>query len=368
MDIQKPRKPFFPTTPTTRLTLLVAVIEAILVVALESAVGAMIIGDLRTQGKDPFNHNDGKGVPVYIFIFIFAMAWLTWAAWDGIRHQNTIQIIGFVLFNFCCLVYSIFQLFQLSVTEPTDVDTRRHIPLLVAIPVVIGLSAIAYLALAAKLYMEFGWKIYKRIGADVKMKEMYRAYQIFVMLVKVDVFFFFGFSVQFLVLVLEFRDVEFPLTIFALCSTVVVLGMSLYGIRKESRLIMGLFIGGLFLGMGYFIFKLVRMYSPSQSGKYANTRNFLTFFAAVSLSVLCLTIAQSIICYRNFDKGLKRFVDGSMSAANGKQKLPFFTLGRGRRDTNEAEGSDYAAGTLHHNDTQQAPNVEGNRNMTLVDD
>jgi hypothetical protein len=53
-----------------------------------------------------------------------------------------------------------------------------------------------------------GWKIYKKIGADWKMKQMYLHYQIFFMLLKMLLFFFLAFLVRFLVL-LDLSDPEF---------------------------------------------------------------------------------------------------------------------------------------------------------------
>ena len=59
---------------------------------------------------------------------------------------------------------------------------------------------------------------------------MYRAYQIFLMILKLDIFFFLAFSVQFLVLVLDVRDPEFALTIVALVVTVVAIAAAIYGV------------------------------------------------------------------------------------------------------------------------------------------
>lgn len=66
-----------------------------------------------------------------------------------------------------------------------------------------------------------------------------------------------------------------------------------------------LFFVGLAAGCAYFSFKIYRMCDDSQQDKYMYVREFLTFFASVSLTLVVLTIINTAICYLNFDKGLK---------------------------------------------------------------
>ena len=61
-------------------------------------------------------------------------------------------------------------------TTPTEVfikDTSDQNILkicLILAPVVIGVFQFVFMFLAYKLYIEFGWKIYKKIGADPHMR------------------------------------------------------------------------------------------------------------------------------------------------------------------------------------------------------
>lgn len=51
-----------------------------------------------------------------------------------------------------------------------------------AIPVIIGISSLIFVVLAWFLWREFGWQIYKTIGADRNLKRAHLQFQIFVCL------------------------------------------------------------------------------------------------------------------------------------------------------------------------------------------
>ncbi|KAI9293235.1 hypothetical protein K502DRAFT_338132, partial [Neoconidiobolus thromboides FSU 785] len=280
-------------------------------------------------------------INVYISIFIFSRIFQLILAFDAIKNKNTIQLIGLCIFNIGCFGYSIIQVTQLSNANNnqclnfTDNNTISDItfdfkaicPLLLSVCIILGLISPIYCYLTFKLYKEYGWEIYKKIGAHTEMKNMFLQYHILMLLLKVAFFFFMGFSLQFLVLILSATDYEFWLNILAFPVILLILVLAIYGIRYENKMLIASFIFGLMLSAVYFCYKLVRIYYPYQS-KYDNTRNGLTVFAVITLLLLLLTAYQTYVCYRNFNHGLSEHIKKSKKITYLNQS-PIRTLNLG---------------------------------------
>ena len=120
---------------------------------------------------------------------------------------------------------------------------------------------------------------------------------------KFDFFFFLGFIIQLVVIVTKTNDPEFALTIVTIPITIVILLSAAYFTRIENKagmIIVIILYHGAFV---YFLFKLVRIWTWEEY--YQAVQKSLTAFAVITILLIILTIANAIICMRNFGEGLK---------------------------------------------------------------
>lgn len=166
------------------------------------------------------------------------------------------------VFNATLLAYAVIQKSEIVPALPTSGTGISDISvnvLTTIIPIVIAVAECAYIALGWKIWREFGWKVYKRLGADRSIKRMYARYQIFICIMKFDVFFFIGFSVQLIALVLQIGDWERYVTIAALPFSFLVLANGMLAARYENTFMMGTFMLGCAGAMVYFVYKVRTM-------------------------------------------------------------------------------------------------------------
>jgi len=309
------------------------------------------------NGSGPQDYNNAKSITVYLIIFILAQIFQFYLVIDALWQQNTIQIIMHVIFVVACFAYSIIQYFQIGdllnpctvnvAFLPSSVNTidfnnqsecnagcqlfKLLVPFIAVNIAVLGALCFIYAILAFNLYLEFGWKIYKKIGAAPEMRAMYRGFHLFLMLLKLDVFFFTAFAIQFLYLVLLTTNSEFGLTIAAICMAIPVAFFAYFAVCRESFWMMCCWFIILIGVVAYFLFKIIRIYTYQQY-IYVGSGKFLTLFAALGLFVALLSILTSAYCWRNFDEGLKPYltlsetpsqrnsIDMSASDAKGRRQ------------------------------------------------
>ncbi|CAE7054883.1 unnamed protein product [Rhizoctonia solani] len=301
-----------------RLYLLAVTIESAIDVVIEGIIYLKMRDTLESIQKDPDSTTQEaddltvKRLPVYLGIFAFAHVYQFILAMFAVHQRNIMQFVFLGIFNMALLIYSIIQISEIKVKSDVVIqESSQQIvkALTTTIPCVISLAQIVYVGLAWKIYQEFGWKVYKLLGADRLVKKMYANYLFFECLIKFDGFFWVGFSVQYLALVLSPGNVEYYLTLAMTPGCFLVLLVGHLAARHENKWMMISFFLGCLCALIYFIYKLYRIWSLRTLTEYIGVFKSHSIFAAISIVFLLITFVSGLLVWNNFGKGLKKQMD-----------------------------------------------------------
>lgn len=181
---------------------LASLIMALSVMGLEGYIFARYELEIEHLDSLARTSTSSRAIPTYFTLFLFAEIFGLVLAWDSLRLKNTIQVIGLCIYHFALLIYAVIQIDQIKEALGPMLIQDRTVwgghsalslqPWLIVIPSLIGVSTLVMSYYAYRLYEEFGWTIYKHIGADLAMRRRYMAFQIFIALLKFDFIFFVG--------------------------------------------------------------------------------------------------------------------------------------------------------------------------------
>ncbi|KAG9103079.1 hypothetical protein FRC06_000279 [Ceratobasidium sp. 370] len=163
------------------------------------------------------------------------------------------------------------------------------------------------------------------------VKKMYAHYLFYECLIKFDGFFWVGFSVQYLALVLNPNDAEYYLTIVMTPGCFIVLLVGHLAARHENKWMMISFFAGCLAALIYFSYKLFRIWSQRALPQYSGVFKSHTIFAAISIVFLLITFAWGVLVWNNFGKGLKKQMD---KADHAKKQAENAGIGHKRSGTN----------------------------------
>ncbi|TKY90038.1 hypothetical protein EX895_000036 [Sporisorium graminicola] len=299
--------------------ILVSTVEAVIVVTLVAFIFAKIVSEV-----DNITQNL-KTVSVYLAVFVFGCVFQVLIAWDAVRLKNTIQLIGVLIFNIALTITAAIEIRQVrdaldaqdriagGFPCPDDPDrlcrakslfpsVERYLIAVTAVCFVIEFL-LAYLTF--KLWKEFGWVIYQKIGADLRVRRMFFWYQLFIVFLKFTFFFGVGFTAIYLILVAQTTDWEYGVTIAAVPISIVALFVAGFAVRREwtSLMVLSLFL--MIAGLVYFVYKVTQVWVPATRDQYTYVHTTITFISGFAIVSLALTLLIGFVCLFNFHKGLK---------------------------------------------------------------
>lgn len=321
-------RPLIPTTWATRAFLYSTLIQTVV----DSAIVGVLLNSFEEKlWQTVLQRNEKSVLPVYLALFVLAHVVQLVLAFDALVAKNTIQVMALLIFNTLFVVYAAIQIHEIR-----DLINGPVLKILVwFIPGMISLTEVIYCATIFPIYKEFGWSVFKRIGADRRIKRCFLWFQVYLCMLKFDYFFFIAFSLQLVFLVPTQTSAERWLTIAALPVTLIILIIGYHAIKREHRGTFYVFGAGCALGCAYFVYKLF-IISRDRETDYKLVFKSLTVFAAFSLAALLWTSVSALICFHNFGRGLKYHM--TRQALTSTSQVDLKTGGTGSYTNSPASG------------------------------
>ncbi|OCF39163.1 hypothetical protein I317_07023 [Kwoniella heveanensis CBS 569] len=294
----------------------VAAFEAITITAIAFAVFGLVQENITSQNSKV------RTVPVYLAVFCLAQIFSVLYIFDGLRARNIVQLGFHLIFNVCMLTYSILQIPQTkdalsSETSPgacgrfercTGPNSLYDLleKLMIVPPIIFGLCTVIFAVMLPFVFKQFGWAVFRLVGASPELKKAHRHYQMMIALLKMLLFFGTAFCVAMLILVTAWdrNRAEFIITVVALPLVVIFMFICGWALRKENKYLMSGCLVLMVAGIVYFIYKLSTLWLPRTQGLYKNTRITMAIFSIFSVMILLATFALGLVCVADFGKGL----------------------------------------------------------------
>lgn len=302
----------------SRIFLLVSFVSAVLILVLESYMYAVI-----NLHKQEFNSQQRyTEISIFLSLFIFAAVYQIILTIIGLRTKNMLLLMMLCGFYACMLVYTGIQFNELkrfiSVSLPpgwrnATKGTNIAVIGVIAITLIVQIFMIFFV-----LRRNVKWFRYKKIGGDFTIKKLYTVFQIHRSLLIFDFFFFLGFTIQFIVIMIDKKSsVEFILTVCVLPLSIIILIASDYAATRELVQLTVITATFFLLGCVYVLFKTIRLYTKYTSaysiavtpGAYFPGRKSLLTFAIITLVLLLTTVAIEVWLMVHYHRGLLPMVN-----------------------------------------------------------
>lgn len=323
------------------------ILQSIVVLTMVAIAFGLVESNLDTSETELYG-NKLKTLPCYFAMFGLAELFELIMGLDALKLRNIIQLIGILIFHMMLIVSAGLQIHQTktALVDPHRPDGSRVNPndscagdgyktcsgpeglyalvskFLIVVPCVLAASLLSMMYFVRELYLEFGWAVFHAIGADPRMKEMYRWYQIMLCLLKFDFFCFVALTMQLLIVVLNRSSAEFGLTVAAIPVVLLLLIACGIAVKREIKWLMTASLILMLGAQAYFLYKFSRLFIGQTRQQYVSTRATLAIVSIISFVMIFASFAVGLRCFADFDKGLMKSKTQDVEVRRRPGKVP----------------------------------------------
>ncbi|KAJ1720678.1 hypothetical protein LPJ53_004717 [Coemansia erecta] len=301
-----------------RLFLCISGLQTILNVSFE----AHFIARLKHQ---PVDSNQASLYIVYDSGFIAAQLFAFILTYAALHVRSQPLVTASTAFDILLLLSQVAQIAQNG--RLLGVIAIQAVSIVI---LVLGCAAKAWLVWK-HLTREFGWQVYRALGADLKMQRMFLFHQILLSLATLAAFFFLELWMQLATITVQSHGRQgggWAQNILVLFVCAGVLCMCLFAAVQEFLWLMYGCIAVFAIAPAYFIYNLVavnRKPHDATDDVYEASRKYITFFLVLLLILDVALIAVSTVVLRTFAKGLRHRLRHFQILARGEVDLESVT-------------------------------------------
>lgn len=309
---------------SSKLFFLLNIMQVVIVGGIQSSM--MYLGDyssISTGGMGP-------GRRVYMGLFAGAVVYSCFLCLFAVKNENFLEIIAFVVQNFGYIVYSSIQVYHINYKTYEDIEIRKSKQLSVLsflnfFSLLVMNAMFTYLAF--KLFVEYGWKIYKRVRFNIKLRAAYHFYELVICLMKMTILFVVMFSIclnRTIFRGLE-SDANFIVTLAIIPTFIIVCRLAVAGIHRENKVIMTMFVVVLLVAQAGYIYEIhsIATCSSTYCKNFFKKKNdvpqevviHILYLGSVALLFVFVLALASVKVTRNFGIGLRSHFTGSTKSS-----------------------------------------------------
>ncbi|KAI8839643.1 hypothetical protein BJ741DRAFT_598259 [Chytriomyces cf. hyalinus JEL632] len=324
----------------SRVTLVAILIASLLAAACESWI---MINDFRlrarliAQNGDSADINKGFTIAeIYHGRYLAGFAFWFFVTWDGVMHKNTLQVISINAYNVGLFVYSILQMQQIrihlqdvrqmvGIADPLSNNSGLYYVAQISLIVLLGVFIPVFAFLTVKLHKEFKWRQYRISNGNSSLYNVFIAYHILLLTIKFGTFFMAGLVIINLVLTEVTRNGTIIIPVISVVVGILLPLIGFHGARQENYILSSMFIFGCLGCLAFIVERVVQAFGRERAnpgGSWFNDAKLpFMMYAATTFMLVSGSLVYSIICMRNFKKGLKDALDGEIRRHLGPQPI-----------------------------------------------